>query len=133
MKKSTIVIASLLTASLASGFALAEKGKRDGDCEQRWDKARHHEFGGPHMKRGEFMQREFNADEIRTLAEARLLMQGNENLKVGDIKKTETGYSVAIVTNDGSLVEEREVARNGMPIEMYQRMQERMQERMGNQ
>ena len=65
-------------------------------------------------------------DEIRTLASARLLMKGNPNVKVGEIKANDKGYSVSIVTRDDSLVKELTLAKNGMPLERFERIQERM-------
>ena len=73
------------------------------------------------------LEREFNADQIRTLMEARLLMKGNENLKVGPISKGRDGFIVTIVTQDDSLVDELEVAANGMPKDAFEHIQKRIQ------
>ena len=76
------------------------------------------------------MARELSADQIQTLAEARLIMMGNENLKVGTIKTTEDGYSVSVVTTkSGDLVRTMELAKNGLPMQMVLRMEEREERR----
>lgn len=129
MKKS-LIIASLLAATLGSAAVIAERDK-SGDCDRGEHRhMRHHDgMSEHHMRGGKMMDREFSAEQIRTLTEARLIMQGNENLQVGKISSSDNGYTINIVTKDGSLVEEREVAKNGMPVEMYEKMKKRMEER----
>lgn len=130
MKKS-LLIASLITASLAATPLLAEDRDSDKGCERGHKSRMHHDnfgFGGK-MSRKEMFEREFTADQIRTLMEARLLMKGNDNLKVGQISKDGDGFTVAIVTQDNSLVDELELAANGIPKEKYERIQKRMEER----
>jgi hypothetical protein len=61
--------------------------------------------------------------------EARLIMKGNDNLKVGKVSSTRSGFEVSIVTRDDSLVEELELAKNGMPLKKYERLQERLEKR----
>lgn len=132
--KKTLLIASILTASLAATPLLAKESDRDHGCD-RERSMKHHEFGakgfglGGKMNKKEMLEREFDADQIRTLVEARLLMKGNENLKVGKISSVGDGYSVAIVTQDNSLVKELDLAANGMPKEMYEKIQKRMEKR----
>ncbi|GAB3093157.1 hypothetical protein G8770_06175 [Aestuariicella hydrocarbonica] len=128
--KKALIMASVLTASLSTGYALAG-GHKDGDCERGYKSGmmKHHgDFGG-RMGHQDMMAREFTADQVRTLTEARLIMEGNPNIKVGKVTSTKTGYTVTIVTQDNSLVEEKEVAKNGMPLKMYEKMQERMKQR----
>ena len=140
MKKATkIVIASGLVLASVSAIgmkAYADK-KGDGDC--GWKRGGHHGamMRGMHhpgamglfgMKMGE--DRNYSADQIRTLSEAFLLRLGNENLKVGDITETDKeSYLVQVVTKDGSLVKEVEVSRkNGMPVGMMQRHAKQLQQ-----
>lgn len=127
MMKKSVLVATILAATLSTGLALAERGEgeREGCKRGHWG---HHGMKGFH-RGAEMMEREFDADQIRTLVEARLLMKGNENLQIGQIIPTDTGYTITIVTQDGSLVEEKEVAKNGMPLKMYQRIKDRMDRR----
>lgn len=129
MKKS-LIIASLLAATMTSGFALAgDRGYKEG-CDKGPGMMRDHGgMMGGHKGMKEMMDREYTADQIRTLNEARLIMMGNPNLKVGKITQTKTGYTVEIVTQDESLVETKEVAKNGMPLDMYEKMLERKAKR----
>lgn len=56
---------------------------------------------------------DLTAEEVRTLAQARLIMRGNDRLKVGDVtEQDENTYLVQIVTVDGSLVQEVPVDKN---------------------
>ncbi len=99
-----------------------------------WDRGPHGgpgmgmQYGGPMMAhgprggffgmRGPATDRNLTADQVRTLAEARLIMRGNENLKVGEISETEDGsYLVEIVTQDDSLVQRVEISKaTGFPV-----------------
>ncbi len=81
---------------------------------------------GAKHNRKEMLSRTFTSDEIRILAEARLLMAGNKNIKVGDINKVKDGYTVQIVTQDNSLVKQIELAPNGLPKEMFERIQKKI-------
>lgn len=60
---------------------------------------------------------DLTSDEARTLVEARLIMRGNDRLKVGQVtEKDQDTYLIDIVTVDNSLVRQIEVDRdNGMP------------------
>lgn len=131
--KRKLLIASLLTATLgATGFAIAEGRQDRGDCDRG---SKHSSMKGHGAMMGhkrnpkEMMERKFSSDEIRTLTQAHLIMEGNPNIKVGAITKIDSGYKIAIVTQDNSLVEEREVALNGMPLDMFERMQQRIEKR----
>lgn len=130
MKKS-LIIASLLAATLSSGYVLAERGSDRGfDRQGGFDrKAPHSQMH--HARKGgkELLEREFTADEIHTLNEARLIMHGNPNLKVGKVTSTKTGYDVTIVTKDNSLVETKQLAKNGMSLKAYEQAQERIAKR----
>ncbi|MGI9276694.1 MAG: hypothetical protein ACR2PT_17855 [Endozoicomonas sp.] len=135
MKRKNRIIGTALVATMAvtSSFTLwansYEKGEHGSRFEHRM-KGGKHGFKGDCAGRGgygagKFMDREYTADEISTLAEARLIKRGNPNIRVGEVKATDTGYSVTIVTSDNSLVEERNLAKNGMALEKYQHIQER--------
>lgn len=126
--KKKLVIASVLVAALSATAVYAGHGGKG--CDRGYGKWGHHGFGMMgHHKGAKMMEREFNTEQIRTLVEARLIMKGNENLKVGKISSSRDGFNVAIVTQDDSLVEELNLAKNGMPVEMYERMKERMEKR----
>ena len=53
-------------------------------------------------------------------------MRGNKNLKLGKVTSTEKGYNVTIVTQDNSLVKEQKLAKNGMPLKKFERLQKRI-------
>lgn len=155
--KNKLLLSTLVAATIAGGSALAFSGEGKGFDKDGKDCHGHHkghkgdqmagDFGhrghkGGHKDRHDFkggfergadrkalFERQFSADEIRTLTSARLLMQGNDNLKVGDIETTDKGFNVSIVTKDNSLVEELALAPNAMPLDKYERIQQRMQER----
>ena len=71
------------------------------------------------MKRMHHQNRDLNltAEQAVTLVSARLIMRGNDRLKVGKVtEKDEDTYSVEILTVDDSLVRTVEVERdNGLP------------------
>ena len=73
------------------------------------------------------LDKTYSAEEISVLQQARLIHKGNENLKLGSVKSSKTGYTVTIVTQDGSLVDTLELAPNGMPLERYNRLKERIE------
>ncbi|MET4692862.1 hypothetical protein [Endozoicomonas lisbonensis] len=112
-----------------------ERSERHANRSERKAKAGHSSKGirGHKGKRGQaghkVMEREFTADQIETLTKAKLIMRGNENLKLGKVTSTENGYSVTIVTQDDSLVEEQQLAKNGMPVEKFERLQKRIEAR----
>jgi hypothetical protein len=68
---------------------------------------------GPALNR----ELDLTADEAKTLVAARLIMRGNDRLKVGQVtEKDADTYLVDIVTVDNSLVRQIEVDRNnGLP------------------
>ena len=125
--KTRSLLAALAISTLLSGAALAydndDRGCR-GEYGHKNERMKHGGFHGrPNIKA--IMDKEFSAEQIRTLAEARLLMKGNDNLTIGNINPTESGYTIEILTVDGSLVDSIEVAKNGIPMEHYQRMLKR--------
>lgn len=129
-----IAIAALLIGT--SGYLMADtKGTESkppgcdrGHNEQQMKGHKKHFMDGE-LDRKEMFERKLNSDDIRTLTKAKLIMQGNENLKVGDVSKTKTGYDVTIVTNDDSLVKTLAIADNGMPLKKYKHIEERMKNR----
>jgi hypothetical protein len=62
--------------------------------------------------------RVLTVEQIRTLAQAHLIMMNNDNLKVGKITETANKtYDVQIVTKENSLVNTVEVSKaTGMPV-----------------
>lgn len=111
------------TTGLAAIGATASWGEREGYgpggeyCErgEYGMKGSHHKS----MKKQRFEQRELDlsAEQARTLVSARLIMQGNDRLKVGEVKaKDDDSYVVDITTVEGSLVRQVEVDREkGLP------------------
>lgn len=56
---------------------------------------------------------DLSADEVKTLIQARMIMRGNDRLKVGKVsQKDDQTYVVDIVTVDDSLVRQIEVDKN---------------------
>ena len=117
--KYTVVSVVVIAAGLAA------VGANAGWKEHR----RHCDFagkaGGPAkemMQKGQpgrFTDRklDLSAEEAKTLVEAKLIMRGNDRLKVGQaIEKDQDTYVVDIVTVDNSLVRQVEVDRDkGLP------------------
>jgi hypothetical protein len=71
-------------------------------------------FGGMGFAGGE-RGRDLNlsADQVRKLADAKLILAGNPRLKVGDVKEKDANtFTVDIVTVDNALVMHREVDRH---------------------
>ena len=126
MNKITKISAIAITTAvlgLASLTAVASRGEQGGDCDRHG--GQHYQMMGmgsgnqmgKHMGfgKGFNMDRELDlsADEVKTLIEARMIMHGNDRLKVGKIsQKDDQTYLVDIVTVDDSLVRQIEVDRN---------------------
>ena len=130
-------IAFIAAGLIASTSALAWFGEKQ-DSEGHEYRSEHCMKDGKHHgykmgKRGradyKMMERELSADQIGTLTKAKLIMRGNENLKLGTVTSTEKGYSVTIVTQDNSLVKEQQLAKNGMPLKKFERLQKRLEAR----
>lgn len=138
MKKTTLVAAALATVfTTSSAFAWwgdsprgEHSGKRGG-CKSEMREHRGKGMGGKHFQ--EHMERELSAEEVKTLQEARLIYQNNPNIKVGEVTPTKTGYKVTIVTKDNSLVEELNLAKNGMNLERFEAVQKRIEDRQNEQ
>ena len=106
-------------AGLAAVGANAAWGEGRGPCASGEGR------GGPAMmmrhmgKQGRFADRnlDLTADEVKTLVEARLIMRGNERLKVGKVtQKDDDTYLVDVTTVDDSLVRQVEIDRDsGFP------------------
>lgn len=108
----------------------ADAAPREQRREQRRDRLRGHNdgfgrggfgpgfdggFGGGFglMAGGPDRDLNLSAEQVKTLAEARLIMLGNPRLKVGAVKAQEAGtYLVDIVTVDNALVEQRTFGKN---------------------
>ncbi len=93
---------------------------RGGYCDQgRMQNQKSMQFKGNRQFGGR-QQKDLNlsADQAKTLMQARLIMRGNDRLKVGKVtEKDDTSYLVQIVTVDDSLVREVEIDRNtGRPV-----------------
>ncbi len=57
-------------------------------------------------------------DQVKKLAEARLIMLGNSHLKVGSVKeKDQDSYTVSIVTADNALVVQNEISKHTGRVE----------------
>ena len=123
-------LTTVLITALSASSTLAMAGDDDRqNC--HGSRSGHHTMKGEQGKRGRMpsqaeMNREFSAEQIRTLNEARLIMHGNPNLKVGEVTATDNGYRITIVTKDNSLVEEREVAKNNMPMKRFNAIKSKM-------
>ncbi|MBL8628134.1 MAG: hypothetical protein JNM81_00795 [Rhodospirillaceae bacterium] len=103
-------------------------GQRCDKLEERIEKAKADGKGGERAQRrgpggrgdgfglmGRDADRDLNltGDQVKKLAEARLIMQGNPRLKVGAVKeKDKDTYTVDIVTVDNALVVTREVDKH---------------------
>ena len=136
MKTSTkIITVVLITGLVGIGTAIARGGP--GGCHNGFPGMMMHGPGGfggnPGMMMrkqmgpmGRFGDRKLNLSEtqVRTMAEARLIMRGNDRLKIGKIaKKGEDSYLIDIVTVDDSLVRQVEIDKNsGLPTKMVKAM-----------
>ena len=118
--KVTIISAVVATTGLFAVVSAADAGwgGNRGNCD------RSGMYGEPGMMKGKgkfgrAMDRDLDltSDEARTLVEARLIMRGNDRLKVGQVtEKDDDTYLVEIITVDNSLVRQVEVDRdNGLP------------------
>ena len=132
MKKTTLVAVAVATAFTASS-TFAWWGEGEHHEGKKGCKSEHREHRGKAHKKAKFkehMNRELNASEVRTLQEARLIYLNNPNITVGGVTSTDKGYTVTIVTKENqSLVEERLVAKNGMPLERYEAIQKRLEKK----
>lgn len=127
MKKKLLLV-SALVAALSAGAVYAERD--DEDCGRGFNKwGQGAGMMGHKHNPEEMLERELSKDQVRTLVEARLIMKGNENLKVGKVSSNRDGFKVDIVTRDDSLVKELELAKNGMPLKMFEHLQQRIDKR----
>jgi hypothetical protein len=125
MNKITKISAIAITTAalgLASLTAVASRGEHGGDCDgqggqhsQMMGKGSGNGMGRHMGGKGFNMDRELDlsAAEVQTLIEARMIMHGNDRLKVGKVsQKDDQTYVVDIVTIDDSLVRQIEVDKN---------------------
>lgn len=111
--KISVISFTAVVLGLASLASVASRGEHDEASE---DGERHGRYAMM-MKHGKAhdMDRELDlsAEEVKTLIEAKLIMRGNDRLKVGLItQKDEQTYVVDIVTVDDSLVRQIEVDKD---------------------
>lgn len=95
------------TAGLTAVGASAGWSGPDGDCNSRGMGERHSMMKTRMERRGPMQERNLNltAEKVKTLVSARLIMRGNDRLKVGKVVETEDEtFLVDIVTVDDSLV-----------------------------
>ncbi|MET0029694.1 MAG: hypothetical protein ABW101_18835 [Candidatus Thiodiazotropha sp.] len=120
--KITLISTAVAASSLFAVVSAADAGW--GGYQGRCDRAAMGDYAGPGMmngmgKKGQPMNRnlDLSADEAKTLVAARLIMRGNDRLKVGQVtEQDENTYLVDIVTVDDSLVRQVAVDRNnGLP------------------
>ena len=134
MKRSTVYFLAASAVIIVGGTALTSAVAADrsgwgpgwgpcmgagyGQSYDRADRGRKGWFRGGKGGRFANVDRNLTAEDIRTLAEARMIMRGNDNLKVGEVTKaSDDTYKVTIVTKDDSLVREVEVSRKtGFPV-----------------
>lgn len=128
MKKTTPVIAALVTVfATSSAFAWWGEGPGEAHGDKGGCKYEHRGEGMRGAKFREQMNRELTASEVKTLQEARLIHMNNPNITIGDVIATDKGYKVSIVTKENkSLVEEFELAKNGMRLEHFEAIQRRL-------
>jgi len=119
MKKSAkySAIALVITAVGVGAVNASGWGER---CE-RFERGDHGPRHSMMTKGGRFADRQLDlsADQVRTLIEAKLILRGNDNIRVGDITEIDAKtYRVQIVTKEGSLVREFEVDKDKGPRRM---------------
>lgn len=115
MKKSSkiavvILVASAVGLGVNTTFARGGYGS-GGFCDKTSGKMM--QQGKSRM--GRYANRDLNLTEsqVKTLVEARLIMRGNDRLKIGKVaKKDEQTYLVDIVTVDDSLVRQVEIDKD---------------------
>ena len=121
--KISAIAVTVTTLGLASLTAVASRGehKGDGECQmgqfaQMMGKGSGGGMGSHQgYAKGFKMDRalDLSAAEVKTLVEARLIMRGNDRLKVGKVsQKNDQTFVVDIVTIDDSLVRQIEVDSN---------------------
>ncbi len=103
-----VVVAAGATAFTAS----AGWGKHRDHCDHD-----RHGYGMEYEgKRGFFGKPDLDlsAEQVQTLVEAKMILRGNDRLKVGQVReKDDNTYLVDIVTVDDSLVKQIEIERDG--------------------
>jgi len=106
-------------AGLAAVGATASWGEGRGHCQGAEGRGGHATMMKHMGKHGRFANRDLDltAEEAKTLVEARLIMRGNDRLKVGQVtQKDEDTYLVEVTTLDDSLVRQIEIDRDsGFP------------------
>lgn len=118
--------------SLVQTVEFSTRTGRPVDVERRFSRMRKGESGGRGKRQGRHMGRhgggmnslalalgprdrnlELTVDQARTLAESRLILSGNDRLKIGSVEALDDEtIAVEIVTVDNSLVVRREIDRS---------------------
>ena len=111
---------ALVVGALGAGAVNASGWGEGCERHQRGEYGPQHSMMGQRQgMRGPRADLNLSAEQVKTLVEARLIMRGNERLKVGDVSEVDADtYRVQIVTVDGSLVREFDVDRNEGPRRM---------------
>ncbi|HOP15897.1 MAG TPA: hypothetical protein PLY75_11640 [Gammaproteobacteria bacterium] len=122
MKKATKIAAVsmvVVAAGLVAMGASAGWGEKHGFCDRAGAHGPRYEMGQHAGPGGRFSDRDLNltVEQARTLMQARLIMRGNDRLKVGQVtEKDDKTLLVDIVTVDDSLVRQVEISRDsGFP------------------
>lgn len=116
MNKITKISAISVTAAilgLSSLAAVASRGEDRGSCE--YSERQGHHSTMKYSGKGGYMDRELDlsAEEVKTLIEAKLIMRGDDRLKVGKVtQKDDETYVVDVVTVDDSLVRQIEIDKD---------------------
>ena len=116
LRKTTI--AGLISLLAISASATADK-HREGERlspEQRQEKME------------ERLNATLSADQVQTLVEARLIQRGKTEHQVANVDANSDGYLVTIEDENGEVVKEIQVGKNGLP----ERMEAKIRERMAN-
>ncbi len=120
MKKLPFFTAAAIAFGLStSAVANTSSAHSPHECQHRGVQVEHHKPSGRFIeaRKKQLEDREFTKSQLETLLHARLIMLGNDNLKLGSIEKDKDGYyRVDIVTQNGSLVSRRVLGKNSLPV-----------------
>ena len=112
MNKTTKIAAAVLIVSL-TGMGVSTAMARGGYCDNNPRMMMQKKGGGFMSGRYGNKELDLTQKEVQTLMEARMIMRGNDRLKVGKIaKKDDSTYLVDIVTVDDSLVRQVEIDKD---------------------
>ncbi len=118
-KIAKISVISLVIAAAGATAVNASWNENRGKCDRDGMRGKSGMMMNQKSKQGQFAVKDLNltAEKAKTLVQARLIMRGNDRLKVGQVtEKDKDTYLVDIVTVDDSLVRQIEVDRDqGLP------------------